>query len=83
MPSQEIVVYGTSWCPDCIRAKIAFKAKGVEYTWIDIGKDKESRDYVEKVNGGSRSVPTIIFPDGSMMVEPSTAELYKKFKELI
>ena len=83
MPSQEIVVYGTSWCPDCVRAKRAFKAKGVEYTWIDIGKDKGSRDYVEKVNGGFRSVPTIIFPDGSMMVEPSTAELYIKFKELI
>ena len=43
MPSQEIVVYGTSWCPDCVRAKRAFKAKGVEYTWIDIGKDKGSR----------------------------------------
>ncbi|MBE9525009.1 MAG: NrdH-redoxin [Chloroflexi bacterium] len=82
MPSQEIFVYGTFWCPDCARAKKAFAAKDVEYTWIDISKDKESRNYVERVNGGARSVPTIVFPDGSTMVEPSTAELYKKFNEL-
>jgi len=83
MLTKETIVYGTSWCPDCYRAKRAFRIKGIAYTWIDINKDKEGRAYIEKVNRGKRSVPTIIFPDGSMMVEPSTAELYKKFKELI
>ena len=83
MPTKEIIVYGTSWCPDCYRAKRAFGKKGISHTWIDIDKDKEGRAYVEKINSGKRSVPTIIFPDGSTMVEPSTAELYKKFKELI
>jgi len=80
---QEIIVYGTSWCSDCHRAKKAFRKKDIAYTWIDINEDKEGRAYVEKVNHGNRRVPTIIFPDGSMMVEPSTTELYKKFKELI
>lgn len=82
MPSKEIIMYGTSWCPDCHRAKKAFRKKKIAYTWIDINKDDEGRAYVEKLNNGNRRVPTIIFPDGSMMVEPSTAELYKKFKEL-
>ncbi|MBG7609544.1 MAG: mycoredoxin [Anaerolineae bacterium] len=82
MPSQEIIVYGTTWCPDCWRAKNAFESKGIEYTWIDISIDKSARDYVESVSGGFRSVPTIIFPDGSIMVEPSTVELNKKFKEI-
>ena len=82
MPSQEIIVYGTTWCPDCWRAKKAFESKGIEYTWIDISIDKAARDYVESVSGGFRSVPTIIFPDGSIMVEPSTVELNKKFKEI-
>jgi len=83
MPIEEIIVYGTFWCPDCHRARKAFRKKGIAYTWIDINKDKESCAYVEKINHGKRIVPTIIFPDGSMMVEPSMAELFKKFKELI
>ena len=65
MPSKEIVVYGTSWCSDCRRSTKAFDSKGVEYTWIDISRDKAGRDYVESVNNGSRSVPTMVFPDGS------------------
>lgn len=82
MLTKEIIVYGTSWCPDCWRAQKAFRTKGVKYTWVDINKDKTGRAYVEKVNHGMLSVPTILFPDGSMMVEPSTAELHNKLKEL-
>jgi mycoredoxin len=82
MLAQEIIVYGTSWCSDCRRAQKAFRTKGVKYTWVDINKDKAGRAYVEKVNHGMRSVPTILFPDGSMMVEPSTAELHNKLNEL-
>jgi mycoredoxin len=82
MPTKEIIVYGTSWCPDSRRAQKAFRTKGVKYTWVDINKDKAGRAYVEKVNHGMRSVPTILFPDGSMMVEPSTAELQNKLNEL-
>jgi len=75
---QEIVVYGTQWCPDCTRAKRILDKHRSGYRWIDIEQDPAAAEYVVKVNRGNRSVPTIIFPDGAIMVEPSTAELEKK-----
>ncbi len=76
--AEKIVVYGTTWCPDCKRAKQFFGEHRIQYDWVDIEQDKEAAAYVEKVNNGARSVPTIIFPDGSRLVEPSNAELAEK-----
>jgi mycoredoxin len=73
-----IVVYGTSWCGDSRRAKRVMDENQIAYTWIDIDKDAEGRSYVESVNRGYRSVPTIVFPDGSMLVEPNTNDLKAK-----
>lgn len=74
----KIKVYGTTWCPDCVRAKQVLAKSAVQYDWIDISNNPEAIAYVEKVNGGNRSVPTIVFPDGSILVEPSNADLGKK-----
>jgi mycoredoxin len=76
--SEIIVVYGTTWCPDCMRAKWVLDQHKVAYTWIDIARDPAAAVYVEEVNKGLRSVPTIVFPDGSVLVEPSNAELANK-----
>jgi mycoredoxin len=76
--SQSIKVYGTRWCPDCQRAKQVLTKKGIAYEWIDIEEDPASAAYVEKVNKGYKSVPTIVFTDGSVLVEPSNSELEKK-----
>ncbi len=73
--SDEILVYGTTWCPDCIRARRLLEARGVRYRWVDIDEDREGRRFVEQVNGGKRSVPTIVFPEGDILVEPSNATL--------
>ena len=78
MTASKIKVYGTTWCPDCVRAKALLGKHAVPYDWIDISNDAEARVYVEKVNKGNRSVPTIVFPDGSVLVEPSNSELEKK-----
>ena len=48
------------------------------YNYINIDEDEAAAEYVAKVNNGSRSVPTIIFPDGSVLVEPSNTVLTKK-----
>jgi len=77
-----IIIYGTTWCPDCVRAKNVLKRNGIEYTWINISDDVEARAYVEKVNQGSRSVPTILFKDGDILVEPSNTELERKLEQL-
>ncbi len=81
MPEERIKVYGTTWCPDCVRAKQFLTRKNIPFDWIDIEKDEEARAYVQEVNKGLRRVPTIVFPDGSAMAEPSNAELEAKFSK--
>jgi len=74
----QIIVYGTRWCGDCRRARATLDKHHIPYRWIDIDKDAEAARFVEKANRGFRSVPTIIWPDGSMLVEPSEGELALK-----
>jgi mycoredoxin len=74
----EIVMYGTSWCYDTRRARDVLDRNNISYHYIDIDSDPEGRKIVEKINHGMRSVPTITFPDGSILVEPSDAELTNK-----
>ncbi len=76
--SEEIIVYSTVWCPDCKRAKKFFADHRIQYKNIDIEKDADAMAYVEKVNNGMRSIPTIVFPDGDKLVEPSNSELAAK-----
>ena len=78
----KIKIYGTSWCPDCARAKQIFTKFKVSFDWINIEEDKNAAAYVEKINGGFKSVPTIVFPDRSVLVEPSNADLEKKLQSL-
>jgi thioredoxin reductase (NADPH) len=77
-PGDQIVVYSTVWCPDCKRAKKFFGEQRVPYVNVDIEQDPDAMDYVVDVNDGKRIIPTIVFPDGSILVEPSNAELAKK-----
>ena len=74
----EIVMYGTNWCYDTRRAREIFDKNNIPYKWIDIDKELDARKYVESVNRGYRSVPTIVFPDGSILTEPSNIELSRK-----
>lgn len=74
----EIIVYGTSWCGDSRRARRILDENQIPYLWVDIDNDSEGRKFVEQVNKGYRSVPTIVFPDGMILVEPSSSELKEK-----
>jgi len=73
-----IIVYSTVWCPDCKRAKRFFGEQRIPYINVDIEKDPEAITFVEQINNGMRIVPTIIFPDQSILTEPSNAELASK-----
>ena len=73
-----ITIYGTSWCGGSRRARLLFDRNNISYTWIDIDLDDKSAKYVESLNRGFRSVPTIVWPDGSMLVEPSEDQIAKK-----
>ena len=74
----EITFYGTTWCGDCRRARLVFDRHSIPYRWVDIDRDEKAARHVESLNRGNRSVPTIIWPDGSMLVEPSNDILAQK-----
>jgi glutaredoxin len=78
----KIRIYSTNWCPDCFRAKAVMRRMKVDFTEIDVDKDKNGYQIVLEHNGGKRVVPTIIFPDGSVLVEPSNKSLAEKLIEL-
>src|SRR3989304_3773412 len=62
MSPKEIIVYSTTWCPDCKRAKRFLGEQRVSYTNIDVEQDPEAMARVEAINRGMRSIPTMAFP---------------------
>ncbi len=76
-PSQ-IVMYTTKVCADCMRAKAFFEANKISYLQIGIEGDEEATRFVSEINQGFHSVPTIVFPDGAILVEPTWEELRRK-----
>ena len=78
MQEANITVYGAPWCPDCRRSKQFLGEQRIPYIWVDIDEDEEGRNRVQAVNDGKQIIPTIVFQDGSILVEPSNAELAAK-----
>jgi thioredoxin reductase (NADPH) len=78
MTNNDIIVYGTTWCRDCKRAKQFLGDQRISYRWVNIEEDPEALDYVVELNGGKRIIPTIVFADGSILSEPSNSELAEK-----
>ena len=76
--SHHITVMGSSWCSDCKRAKRFLGDQQVEYKWVDVEQDAEARKFVEDHNDGKTIIPTIVFDDGTILVEPSNAQLAQK-----
>lgn len=74
----ELIVYGTTWCGDCKRAKQLLGEQRVPYRFVDIDSDADGLAYVEQVNAGKSIIPVVLFEDGSTLVEPSNAELAAK-----
>ena len=78
--SQRIVLYGAEWCPDARRARRFLEEHKIEYHWIDIDADNQARAFVKNVNVGQVIIPVIVFPDESILIEPSNDELARKMK---
>jgi mycoredoxin len=73
--NRPITVYGTTWCRVCHLARAVLKLNGVDHIWVDIDQEPSAVKTMLRLNGGYRTVPTIIFPDGRVLVEPSRREL--------
>jgi glutaredoxin len=78
MTDSGIVVYGTDWCGDCRRTRRFLDSNIIPYRWINIDQDKAGEQFVLLNNRGMRSVPTLVFGDGSILVEPSNLALAQK-----
>ncbi len=77
----QIVIYSTQSCSDCKRAIAFFERHQIPYLQVRIDEDELATQFVSRINHGYHSVPTIIFPDGSILVEPSWEQLRSKFSE--
>ncbi|MEN9324820.1 MAG: hypothetical protein RL414_574 [Actinomycetota bacterium] len=75
-------MYGAEWCGDCRRSKKFLDANNVEYAYIDVEADESASEKVIEINGGQRSIPVIIFEDGTHLTEPSDADLKAKLESL-
>ena len=82
MTVSELTMYSTTWCGYCKRLKTALKAKGIGYTEVDIELDPDAAKFVQSVNNGNQTVPTVKFADGSTMTNPSIKDVEGKIAEL-
>jgi mycoredoxin len=71
----EVTMFSTTWCGYCRVLKKALDREGIEYTEVNIEERPDAAEYVMGVNGGNRTVPTLLFPDGSAATNPSLAEV--------
>jgi glutaredoxin-like protein len=82
MSQNQITMYSADWCGDCVRSKRLLDELNVVYTLIDIEADSAAADKVIEINGGMRSIPVIVFADGTHLTEPSDIDLKAKLTSL-
>lgn len=80
--SAPLTMYTTQWCAFCKRLKSQLARDGIEMAEVDIERDPAAAEFVMSINGGNQTVPTVVFPDGSVMVNPSAIQVKKRMSEL-
>jgi mycoredoxin len=76
-----IVMYSTPWCGYCRRLKAQLEREGIEFTLVDIGQDDAAAEFVMSVNGGNQTVPTVRFPDGTTLTNPTIMAVKARLAE--
>ncbi|MSV71719.1 MAG: mycoredoxin [Actinobacteria bacterium] len=71
-------MYSTPWCGYCQRLKAQLARAGIEFDEVDIEQDQSAALFVETVNGGNQTVPTVVFPDGTALTNPSLKQITEK-----
>ena len=80
--SAKVIMYGAEWCGDCRRSKRFLDSNNVSYEYIDVEADASASEKVIEINGGQRSIPVILFSDGTHLTEPSDNDLKAKLESL-
>ncbi len=73
-----VTMYSTTWCGYCRRLKTQLDSAGIGYTEVDIEQLPDAAAFVEQVNGGNQTVPTVLFPDGSAATNPSLVQVRER-----
>jgi mycoredoxin len=73
-----VTMYTTAWCGFCARLKAGLQRDGIAFDEVDIEHTPDAAEFVMSVNGGNRTVPTVVYPDGSAATNPSFAEVMRK-----
>lgn len=68
-------MYTTTWCGFCARLKAQLDREGIAFDEVDIERDESAAELVMKVNNGNQTVPTVVFPDGTALTNPSLAQV--------
>ncbi len=71
----ELVMYSTTWCGYCVRLKHFMDREGIAYREVNIEHDDDAAEFVRSVNRGNQTVPTVLFPDGTAVTNPSPAQV--------
>jgi len=66
-----VTMFTTTWCGYCVRLKKLMQREGIEFAEVNIEEDDAAADLVMQANGGNRTVPTLLFADGSALTNPS------------
>jgi glutaredoxin-like protein len=82
MTETVVTIFGCWWCGDCTWVRHYFDKNQIPYHWVDIDNDKSGEEFVLSTNHGMRSVPTLAFSDGSVLVEPTVAELKARLSSI-
>lgn len=73
-----VTMFSTTWCGYCRRLKTLLDREGIAYTEVNIEQDADAATFVEQANGGNQTVPTVLYPDGSVETNPSLAQVKER-----
>lgn len=75
MSDPSLTLYGANWCPDCRNTKMFLGEMNIDYEWVDVDGNPEANEYIASVNNGKRVIPTVVLSSGTVLVNPSNAQL--------
>lgn len=78
--ARDLTIFSTPWCGYCIRLKRQLTDAGVPYAEVDISLDEAAAELVMQVNGGNQTVPTVLFPDGGALSNPTLADIVDRME---
>ena len=78
MTDATLTMFTTTWCGYCRRLKNQLTEAGIDFVEVDIEQQEDAAELIERINDGNRTVPTLVFPDGSAATNPSLADVQRR-----